>query len=84
MINHFQKVEAVQSELTNMGYVFPSALRWTNDDVDLALERLELLVEWDKQAKFELLQEFFEQNEQGIVQFINERLTNFIEEKNEI
>ena len=72
MINHFQKVEAVQSELTNMGYV------------DLALERLELLVEWDKQAKFELLQEFFEQNEQGIVQFINERLTNFIEEKNEI
>jgi hypothetical protein len=84
MTNHFQKVEAVQSELTNMGYVFPLALRWTNDDVDFALERLKLLVEWDKQAKFELLQEFFEQNEQGIVQFINERLKNFIEEKNEI
>jgi len=84
MANHFQKVKEVQKELTNIGYVFPVALRWTNDDVDFALERLKLLVEWDKQAKFELLQEFFEQNEQGIVQFINERLTNFIEEKNEL
>lgn len=83
-MTYYDKVETVQSELINMGYVFPSALRWTNDDVDFALERLKLLVEWDKQAKFELLQEFFEQNEQGIVQFINERLTNFIEEKNEI
>jgi hypothetical protein len=81
MINHFQKVETVQSELTNMGYVFPSALRWTNDDVDFALERLKLLVEWDKQAKINLLEEFFESNEQRIVQFINESLSDFIEEK---
>jgi len=84
MTNHYEKVEAVQKELTNIGYVFPVALRWTNDDVDFALERLKLLVEWDKQAKFELLQEFFEQNEVELTNFINERLTNFIEEKNEI
>jgi len=84
MITHFQKVETIQEELSDMGYVFPTALRWTSDDIDLALEKAQLSVDWDRQTKFELLKEFFEQNEGCIVQFINERLTNFIEEKNEI
>jgi hypothetical protein len=84
MITHFQKVETIQEELSDMGYVFPTALRWTNDDIDLALERAQLSVDWDRQTKFELLKEFFEQNEGCIVQFINSKLNDFVEDKHEI
>ena len=84
MITHFQKVETIQEELSDMGYVFPTALRWTSDDIDLALERAQLSVDWDRQTKFELLKEFFEQNEGCIVQFINSKLDDFVEDKHEI
>jgi hypothetical protein len=84
MITHFQKVETIQEELSDMGYVFPTALRWTSDDIDLALERAQLSVDWDRQTKFELLKEFFEQNEGCIVQFINSKLNDFVEDKHEI
>lgn len=84
MITHFQKVETIQEELSDMGYVFPTALRWTSDDIDLALERAQLSVDWDRQTKLELLKEFFEQNEGCIVQFINSKLNDFVEDKHEI
>lgn len=84
MITHFQKVDTIQEELSDMGYVFPTALRWTNDDIDLALDRAQLSVDWDKQTKFELLKKFFEQNEGCIVQFINSKLNDFVEDKHEI
>ena len=84
MITHFQKVETIQEELSDMGYVFPTALRWTSDDIDFALERAQLSVDWDRQTKFELLKEFFEQNEGCIVQFINSKLNDFVEDKHEI
>jgi hypothetical protein len=47
----------------------------------MALERLNHNVDWSKQDKINLLEEFFESNEQRIVQFINESLSDFIEEK---
>lgn len=81
MTNHFQKVDTVQSELTNMGYVFPSALRWTNDDVDMVLERLNHNAGWSKQEKMDLLEKFFNVHEDYIVEFINNSLIGFIEDK---
>lgn len=80
-MTYYDKVAMVQKELMGINCIFPSALRWTADDVDMALERLNHNVDWSKQDKINLLEEFFESNEQRIVQFINESLSDFIKEK---
>ncbi len=78
MIHHYQKVEAVQKELTNMNYVFPIALRWSTDDVDSTFDRIGKEMNLEKKDKLELLEKFFEHNEERLTNFINERLDDFI------
>lgn len=78
MINHYQKVEAVQKELTNMNYVFPIALRWSIDDIDFTFDRIGQEMNLERKDKLELLEKFFDHNEEELTNFINERLTDFI------
>ena len=78
MTNHYQKVEAVHKELTNMNYVFPIALRWSIDDIDSTFDRIGQEMNLERKDKLELLEKFFEYNEEQLTNFINERLTDFI------
>ena len=78
MIHHYQKVEAVQKELANMNYVFPIALRWSIDDIDSTFDRIGQEMNLERKDKLELLEKFFDHNEEQLTNFINERLTDFI------
>ena len=78
MTTHFQKVEAVQKELTNMNYVFPIALRWGINDIDSTFDRIGQEMNLEKKDKLELLEKFFDHNEEQLTNFINERLADFI------
>ena len=78
MTNHYQKVEAVQKELTNMNYVFPIALRWGINDIDSTFDRIGQEMNLEKKDKLELLEKFFDHNEEQLTNFINERLADFI------
>jgi hypothetical protein len=80
-MTYYDKVAMVQKELMGINCIFPSALRWTADDVDMALERLNHNVDWSKQDKINLLEKFFNIHEDYIVEFINNSLIGFIEEK---
>lgn len=80
-MTYYDKVAMVQKELMGINCIFPSALRWTTDDVDMALGRLNHSAEWSKQDKMELLEKFFNIHEDYIVEFINNSLIGFIEDK---
>ena len=80
-MTYYDKVAMVQKELMGINCIFPSALGWTADDVDMALERLNHNVDWSKQDKINLLEKFFNIHEDYIVEFINNSLIGFIEEK---
>ena len=70
MTNHYQKVEAVQKELTNMNYVFPIALRWGINDIDSTFDRIGQEMNLGKKDKLELLEKFFDHNEEQLTDFI--------------
>lgn len=76
------KTEKIISNLKEKGYVFPTCLQWTVDDIDLRMRaigqgsELPLMSATDKRM---LLDDFFVEYEDDIVEFINQRVEDYLE-----
>jgi hypothetical protein len=76
------KHETLVKKLEEHGYSYPSALRWSTEDIDTALivigkkEHIKQMSVTDKKM---LLDAFFERNEDYIIEEINDRLADFLE-----
>jgi hypothetical protein len=76
------KTETLIAKLKEKGYVFPTVLQWTADDIDARLRSIALADEiklMDKLDKIMLLEAFFEEYEDEICEFINQRLEDHLE-----
>jgi hypothetical protein len=58
-----------------------SCLTWSVEDIDLRLNAMGYTKEMTTERKQELLDDFFEYNEDIIMEFINQRLENFLSEE---
>lgn len=67
--------------LNEHGFVYPLPLRWHTDDVQLALDNSPYERDWTQPMQLQILEQFFGDHEEEIIQFINERLQNYIEER---
>jgi hypothetical protein len=76
------KTETLFKKLEEKGYVFPNCLKWTADDIDLRLyqigleSEIKLMSQTDKQM---ILTDFFEDFEDEICEFINQKLEEHLE-----
>ena len=76
------KTETLIQKLEEKQYVLPNALRWKLDDIDLRMRaigqgsELPLMSATDKRM---LLDDFFVEYEDDIVEFINQRLEDYLE-----
>ena len=76
------KTETLIKQIEAKGYVYPSCLRWTADDIDLRLTSLGLqehLKTMSQTDKIMLLDDFFIHNEDIITEFINIELEEYLE-----
>jgi len=76
------KYETLVKKLEEHGYSYPSALRWSTEDIDTALHiigKKEYIKQMSITDKKMLLDAFFERNEDYIVEEINSRLADFLE-----
>jgi hypothetical protein len=76
------KYETLVKKLEEHGYAYPSALRWSTEDIDTALiviGKKEYIKQMSVTDKKMLLDAFFERNEDYIVEEINDRLADFLE-----
>jgi hypothetical protein len=76
------KTETLIAKLKEKGYVFPTALQWTADDIDARLRAVGNANEiplMDKTDKVMLLEDFFDVHEDEICEFINQKLEDYLE-----
>lgn len=76
------KTEQIISKLKEKGYVFPTCLQWTAEDIDLRLRSLGLqehLITMNQTDKIMLLDDFFIEIEDIITEFINKELEEYLE-----
>lgn len=76
------KTEQIISKLKEKGYVLPTCLQWTAEDIDLRLRSLGLqkhLITMNQTDKIMLLDDFFIHNEDIIMEFINKELEEYLE-----
>ncbi len=76
------KTETLISKLKEKGYVFPTVLQWTANDIDARLRVVGLADETKLMSKLDkimLLEAFFEEHEDQICEFINQRLEDYLE-----
>lgn len=76
------KTETLIKQLEAKGYVYPSCLQWTTEDVDLRLnsmgqkDNVRFMSDTDKRI---LLDCFFERIEDDLMEYINIKLEDFLE-----
>jgi hypothetical protein len=76
------KYETLVKKLEEHGYAYPSALRWSTEDIDASLRvigKKEYIKQMSVTDKKMLLDTFFERNEDYIIEEINDRLADFLE-----
>lgn len=76
------KTETLISKLKEKGYVFPTVLQWTADDIDARLRAIgqgDQIKLMDKTDKMMLLDDFFSEYEDEICEFINQKLEDHLD-----
>ena len=79
------RTDTLISKLKEKGLVFPRVLQWTGADIDNRLreigqgDQVKLISIEDKQM---LLEDFFDQHEDQICEFINQILEDYLESVN--
>lgn len=76
------KTETLISKLKEKGYVFPTVLQWTADDIDARLRAIgqgNQIKLMDKTDKMMLLDDFFNEYEDEICEFINQKLEDHLD-----
>lgn len=74
--------EKLIGKLKEKGFVYPNCLRWTAEDIDLRLKSIGLEDEinlMSQDDKVMLLDEFFSEHEDLIIEFINQKLEQHLE-----
>ena len=76
------KTETIISKLKEKGFVYPECLQWTAGDIDPRLRAIGLADEinlMSQDDKVMLLDEFFSEHEDLIIEFINQKLEQHLE-----
>lgn len=76
------RTETIIKQLKEKGFVFPSCLQWTGADIDArlrAIGRADELRLMDLEDKVMLLNEFFEEYEDQICEYINQQLEEHLD-----
>jgi hypothetical protein len=79
------KTETLISKLKEKGYVFPTVLQWTANDIDARLKEIgqgDQVKMISQEDKLYLLEDFFNEHEDQICEFINQKLEDFLESAN--
>lgn len=77
------KTETLIKQLEAKGYVYPSCLQWTLGDLDLRMravgleDNIRLMDSTDKRM---ILDSFFQKHEDDIIEYINIRIEDYLEE----
>lgn len=74
-INPYQTIQDLQQTLEQNRFVFPLALRWCTDDVDIINDNQHTFTD---EQKIRILNKFFEAHERDIIEMINNKLCEFI------
>lgn len=77
-ISPYQSPQDLQQTLEQNNFVFPLALRWCTDDIDIINESLDEKLRLTDEQKIEILNKFFARHERDIIEMINDRLCEFI------
>lgn len=76
------KTETLISKIKEKGFVFPTVLRWTADDFDTRMEAVgqgHQCKTISNEDKLMILEEFFEEYEDEICEFINQKLEDHLD-----
>ena len=76
------RTDTLIAKLKEKGYVFPTCLQWTAGDIDArlrAINRSDEIPLMDKEDKVMLLDDFFEEYEDTICEFINQKLEEHLD-----
>ena len=76
------KTKTIISKLKEKGFVYPDCLQWTAGDIDPRLRAIGLADEinlMSQDDKVMLLDEFFSEHEDLIIEFINQKLEQHLE-----
>lgn len=74
-----QLTTRIEKELTSNGMVYPPCLQWSISDIELSLARLLIDRHWSDRMKLHMLEDFFVQNDEAIIEYINTMLDNFLD-----
>lgn len=72
-------VTRIGLELQSNGIVYPPCLQWSTSDIELSLARLLIDRDWTDKMKVHMLEEFFTQNDEAIIEHINTMLDDFLD-----
>jgi len=76
------RTDTLIAKLKEKGFVFPTCLQWTGADIDArlrAIDRADELPLMDIEDKVMLLNDFFEEYEDIICEFINQKLEEHLD-----
>lgn len=76
------RTDTLITKLKEKGFVFPTCLQWTGADIDArlrAIDRADELPLMDLEDKVMLLNDFFEEYEDIICEFINQKLEEHLD-----
>lgn len=76
------RTDTLIAKLKEKGFVFPTCLQWTAGDIDArlrAIGRADELPLMDMEDKVMLLNDFFEEYEDTICEFINQQLEEHLD-----
>lgn len=76
------RTDTLIAKLKEKGFVFPTCLQWTAGDIDArlrAIDRADELPLMDMEDKIMLLNDFFEEYEDIICEFINQKLEEHLD-----
>ncbi len=71
----YQSPQDLQEVLEQNKFVFPLALRWCTDDIDIINDNQRTFTD---EQKIHILNRFFEVHEREIIEMINDKLCEFI------